>query len=386
MKPWPFVLEDNVAVVTTLPDFASLFGRRPDASADAPGRVNLIGEHTDYNGGFVLPTPVPQRTRAELARRSDGRVRAWSAGWSRGVELEEYALGEESKQRAWIDYAQGVTVVLRAAGHALAGFDLRLTSDVPGGSGLASSAALEVAVLRVLRAAFALPIDDVTLAQLGQKCEREFVGAPVGIMDQMVASLGVEGVALFLDTRTLGTEAVAIPAGAALVVIDSGVKHEIAHGEYRTRRAECERAAALLGVPELRDVVGRDLPRVAELPDPLNRRARHVVTENARVIETVAAMKASDLARVGELFAASHASMRDDYQVSVPEVDALVQAAAADPAVFGARLTGGGFGGAIVALARAGDEAAAARRIGERYAADTGRQGTVLLPQGHRSL
>jgi galactokinase len=367
-------------VVTNLPDFASLFGRRPDVSADAPGRVNLIGEHTDYNGGFVLPTPVPQRTRAELARRSDGRVRAWSAGWSRGVATEAYALGEESRQRAWIDYVQGVTAVLRAAGHALAGFDLRLTSDVPGGSGLASSAALEVAVLRVLRAAFALPLDEVTLAQLGQKAEREFVGAPVGIMDQMVASLGVEGAALFIDTRTLGTETVAIPAGAALVVIDSGVKHEIAHGEYRTRRAECERAAALLGVPELRDVAGRDLPRVAELPDPLNRRARHVVTENARVIEAVAAMKAGDLARVGELFAASHASMRDDYEVSVPEVDALVQAAAADPAVFGARLTGGGFGGAIVALARSGQEAGAARRIVGRYAEATGRRGAILLP------
>ena len=378
--------EYHVAVVTDLPDFASLFGRRSETSAAAPGRVNLIGEHTDYNGGFVLPTPVPQRTRVELARRSDGRVLACSLGWSHDGQPVEYALGEESPRRAWIDYVQGVTTVLRAAGHTIAGFDLRLRSEVPAGSGLASSAALLVAVLRALRIAFALAIDDVTLARLAQKAEREFVGAPVGIMDQMVASLGVEGAALFLDTRTLGTELVAIPSGAALVVIDSGVKHEIAHGEYRTRRAECEQAAALLGVPELRDVSARDLSRLAALPEPLSRRARHVVTENARVLEAVVAMKAGDLARVGALFDASHASMRDDYQVSVPEVDTLVRAAAADPAIFGARLTGGGFGGAIVALARAGEEAGAARRISERYAKETGRQGTVLLPQSHRSL
>jgi galactokinase len=371
-------------VVTDLPDFASLFGRRPETSAAAPGRVNLIGEHTDYNGGFVLPTPVPQRARGELARRNDGRVRAHSAGWDREAALAEYVIGKESPRRAWIDYVQGVTTVLSAAGHAIAGFDLRLTSDVPAGSGLASSAALLVAVLRVLRTAFALPIDDVTLAKLAQKAEREFVGAPVGIMDQMVASLGVQGAALFLDTRTLGTEVIAIPPGAALIVIDSGVKHEIARGEYRTRLAECEQAAALLGVAELRDVSAHDLPRVAALPEPLDRRVRHVVTENARVLEAVVAMKAGDLARVGALFAASHASMRDDYEVSVPEVDALVQAAAADPAVFGARLTGGGFGGAIVAFARAGEEAEAARRISERYAKDTGRQGAVLLPQRHR--
>lgn len=362
-------------------DFASLFGRQPDVVADAPGRVNLIGEHTDYNGGFVLPAPVPQRTRAELGRRTDNRVRAWSAGWSRERALEEYALGTESPRRTWVDYVQGVTSVLRSAGHETSGFDLRLTSDVPGGAGLASSAALEVSVLRAIRSAFSMPIDDVTLAKLGQRAEREFVGAPVGIMDQMVASLGIEGAALFLDARTLETEVVAIPADAALIVIDSGVKHEIAHGEYRTRRAECERAAAALAVAELRDVRTEDLGRVDMLPEPLNRRARHVVTENARVLEAVRAMRAGDLARVGALFAASHASMRHDYEVSVPEVDALVRAAEADADVFGARLTGGGFGGAIVALARAGHERDAARRIGERYERLTGRRGTILLPR-----
>jgi galactokinase len=372
--------------MTGLPDFLSLFGRQPEVVADAPGRVNLIGEHTDYNGGFVLPTPVPQRTRAELAPRSDARVRVWSAGWSREASPAEYAIGEGSPRRAWVDYVQGVTTVLRAAGHAIGGFDLRLTSDVPAGSGLSSSAALLVSVMRALRVAFGLSLDDVTLAKLAQKAEREFVGAPVGIMDQMVASLGVEGAALFLDTRTLATEVVAIPPGAALVVIDSGVKHEIARGEYRTRRAECEQAAKLLGVTELRDVPASDLPRVARLPEPLDRRARHVVTENARVLEAVAAMKAGDLARLGALFSASHASMRDDYQVSCPEVDALVDAAAADAAIFGARLTGGGFGGAIVALARAGEGMDAARRISERYSVAAGRQGIVLLPPTRQSM
>jgi galactokinase len=367
-----------------VPGFAALYGSPPDAVADAHGRVNLIGEHTDYNGGFVLPTPVPQRTCAEVGRRSGARVRVWSEGFNTAAP-DEYQLGGEAPRRRWIDYVQGVTAILREAGHAPGGFDLRLTSDVPSGAGLASSAALEVAVLRALRAAFSLTIDDVALAKLGQRAEREFVGAPVGIMDQMVASLGVEGAALFLDTRTLETERIPLPAGSALVVIDSGVKHGHAHGEYRTRRSECERAAKALGVDELRDVGPADLDRVAALPAPLDRRARHVVTENARVIDAVAAMKAGDLARVGALFAASHASMRDDYEVSVPEVDALVEAAAADPDVFGARLTGGGFGGAIVALARAGTEHDAARRIADRYARTANRRGVVLLPKGLRA-
>ena len=356
--------------------FAALFGRSATVTADAPGRVNLIGEHTDYNQGFVLPTPIPQRTVAELAPRADERVRAASATLSGGVE--EYALGAETRGRGWLDYVQGLTWALRADGAVILGFDLRVTSSVPIGAGLASSAALEVAVLRALRAAFRLPLDDVELALLGQRAENDFVGARVGVMDQMVASLGADGRALLIDTRSLDCRSVPLPAGAELVVIDSGVAHTNRAGGYNARRAECERACALLGVTALRDLTVAD----AALPDPLARRVRHVVNENERVLAAAAALAAGDVARLGALLDASHASLRDDYEVSTPEVDLLVEAARAEPDVLGARLTGGGFGGAIVVLAHAGTGAAVGERITRRFTDRTGRSSTVLVPPG----
>jgi galactokinase len=199
-------------------------------------------------------------------------------------------------------------------------------------------------------------------------------------MDQMAASLADEQTALFLDTRSLAAERVPLPTDADLVVLDSGVAHRLAGGDYNTRRAECERACALLGVAQLRDLSEADLPRLDRLPEPLNRRARHVVTENARVLAAVQALRRGDLAALGALFYASHASQRDDYAVSVPEVDLLVELARAEPAVYGARLTGGGFGGAIVLLARAGAGAAVAARVAGAYAAQSGRRATVLVP------
>jgi galactokinase len=288
--------------------------------------------------------------------------------------------GTETPGRGWLDYVQGPWAELARRGLPAGGADIRIRSDVPSGAGLASSAALLVAVLRAARAAWQIDLDDVALALAAQRAEREFVGAPVGIMDQMVASLGRPGEALKIDTRTLATETVALPPDADLVVIDSGVTHGHAGGEYRIRRAECERAATLLGVGMLCELTPADLPRLAALDPPLDRRARHAVTDSARVVETVAALKAGDLARVGSLFAASHLSMRDDFEISTPEVDALVEAAAADRDVFGARLTGGGFGGSIVALARAGRGAAAAERIARAYHSRTGRQATPLVP------
>jgi galactokinase len=344
-------------------------------TAEAAGRVNLIGEHTDYNGGFVLPAAIPQRTRVELTPAPGRDADVFSATIG---ERQMYRVGDERPVRGWLDYVQGVTSVLVAAGHPLAGFRLRIESDVPLGSGLSSSAALEIALLRALRAAFSLPLTDEQLARLGQRAENEFVGAPVGIMDQMACMFADESHALFLDTRTLAHERIALPADAALLVINSGVAHQHAAGDYRTRRAECERAASLLGAAELRDVSIDDLPRIGRLPDPVARRARHVVTENARVHETVAALRAGDLPHVGELFAASHASMRDDFEVSVPAVDRLVAIASAQPEVYGARLTGGGFGGSIVAIVRPDS----ARAVADRIAAEYSRHGTatVLVP------
>jgi galactokinase len=357
------------------PTFEELFGTRPAVRTDAPGRVNLIGEHTDYNGGFVLPVAIPQRTRVEAAARHGSIVRLWSAQFADQAPYT-FALGDEERSGGWVDYVKGITRVLDGTG--ISGFDARIESDVPVGSGLSSSAALEVATGRALRQLFGLGLDDVALARVGQRAENDFVGAPVGIMDQMACSLADTSAALFLDTRSLAYERVPLPDGAGLIVIDSGIAHDHAAGNYRVRRAECDEAARLLGVTALRDVTAvTDLER---LPPPLDRRARHVVTENARVLQTVAALRAGDLARVGDLFGQSHASMRDDFAVSIPAIDVLVRIASAVQGVYGARLTGGGFGGAIVALA----DASAARRAADRtvaaYEKETGSRARRLVP------
>ncbi|HZF08327.1 MAG TPA: galactokinase [Thermoanaerobaculia bacterium] len=372
----------------TVPSFQDLYGRPSEIAASAPGRVNLIGEHTDYNGGYVLPLAIPQRTRAELARRTDRTVAAWSAEATpphpAATEPESYVLGEEERRGDWRDYLQGVTKILFEEGFALGGCNLRITSEVPVGSGLSSSAALTVTLLRALVQAFSLALDDVRLARLAQRVETDFVGAPVGVMDPMAASLADTAHALFLDTRSLAFERVPLPRGAGLVVVDSAIPHRHAAGaagEYRTRRQECEEAAQLLGVAQLRDLTAADLPRVARLPSPLDRRARHVLTEDERVLAAVAALRAGDLPALGQLLDASHASLRDDYEVSVEDVDRLVELARDETAVYGARLTGGGFGGSIVALARADAAREAGERIAGRYREWTGREGRLLVPE-----
>jgi galactokinase len=349
----------------------------------APGRVNLIGEHTDYNGGFVLPTAIPQQTHVTLGPRPDYQVVARSANSSPDGQ---YTLGGEQQRHDWLDYVQGVTWALAQAGHGpRTGFELDITSEVPLGGGVSSSAALEVSLLRAIRAAFSLELDDVRLALLGQKAENDFVGARCGIMDQMAASLADSHTALFLDTRSLEYEQIPLPGSADLVVIHSGVTHRIAHGEgvqseYNIRRAQCEEAALLLGVSQLRDANLADLSRAENLSETLKKRARHVITEDQRVLDAVGALKTSDMDRLGELFFASHASMRDDFEVSVVDVDRLVELGRADPDVFGARMTGGGFGGAVVMLVRAGQGQVAGERIARRYSEISGRQPTLLVP------
>jgi galactokinase len=345
-------------------------------TASAPGRVNLIGEHTDYNEGFVLPTPIPQRTTVELRERGDDRIVVWSR------ELDacaSYRLGEERRRGDWLDYVMGCTAVLREAGHRIAGSELRIVSDVPVGCGVSSSAALEIAVLRAFRDAYTLTTDDTRLALLGQRAEVHIVGAPVGAMDQLAVSLGSLGAALFIDLRTLEIRSLPLPP-ADLIVIASGVRHDHASGDYRVRRAECDEAARQLGVAALRDVGATELARLARLPPPLDRRARHVVTENARVLAAVRAIQDGDLRELGALLRAAHASMRDDFEASLPAIDRLVELANADRTIYGARLTGGGFGGSIVALAAPGEGASAADRIAARYGAETGLCPQVLLP------
>lgn len=348
-----------------LPTFVDLFGRPSTARADAPGRVNVIGEHTDYNDGFVLPAAIAHRTTAEIAPREGEEVRAWSDAIPEAGS-ETYRLGDEARRGGWIDYVQGVTHVLRAMGHPVGGFDLRVGSTVPVGAGVSSSAALEISLLRALREAFSLPLDDVTLARVGQRAEHEIVGARVGIMDQMAACFADQETALFIDTRSLTFERVALPPTMAIAVVHSGISHEHAGGEYGRRREECEQAARLLGAATLREVPLEALRDVARLPAPLGARARHVLTENDRVLRTVAALRAGDVDTAGQLVNESHRSLRDDFEVSLPAIDQLVALAREHPDTVGARLTGGGFGGSIIILTRHARAADVARDVVRR--------------------
>ncbi len=347
-------------------------------TARAPARVNLIGEHTDYNSGYVLPMPIPQQTTVHLASRSDGLVQLTSL--EQEGEPARYALGEEKPTKTWIDYIQGVTRALSTHDHVIGGFDATIESNVPMGAGLSSSAALEVAMLRALRSAFDLSLDDLEIARLGQEAEVDFVGVPVGIMDQMASSLGTQGSALLIDTRSLRTQEVRIPASLEVLVLASGVTHAHGTGDYRRRREECTRATQMLGVSSLRDLSLEDLKRMHRLEPVLARRVRHVLSENERVLRTVDALANEDVAELGALFAASHASMRNDFEISVPEIDLLVELGRSCEGVVAARLTGGGFGGSVVMLAERGKGVSAARNIAEQYAQKSGRDPTILLP------
>jgi galactokinase len=350
-----------------------------EVSADAPGRVNLIGEHTDYHDGYVLPMVIPQRTRARITRRVDRLVRASSS--SLGGGWEEYEIGREAAGRGWLDYVQGVTATLARHGVMVPGFDVRIDSSIPVGAGVSSSAALDVSLLRALRLLLALELDDVTVARMAQSVETDFVGAPVGIMDPMASSLGRDGEALFLDTRSLAVERLPLPASIEIVVIHSGVTHAHAGGEYVTRRRESFDAAQRLGVSRLRDVDSTMMPRINALPGVLARRARHIVAENARVLEAAHALRAGDAERLGALLNESHISMRDDYETSTADIDVLVDIAQSQPSVYGARLTGGGFGGSIVAVVRAGLGERTATEISAEYRQRSSRSPVVLVPQ-----
>jgi galactokinase len=332
------------------PNFSSLFDKPFDISTSAPGRVNLMGDHTDYNGGYVLPSAIPLKTSAEMAKTQTMVVRVWSDEVYQ-KQPEHYVLGKESPQNNWLDYIQGISFVLRQDDHPLGGFDLKLSTNIPLGSGLSSSAALEISILKGLREVFHLNINDIKLAQLGQKAETDFVGAPVGIMDQMASCLAKENSALFLDTRTLSYEHVPLPNDCELVIIDSGISHHHATGGYKQRRKECHQACELLNVKFLTDLSVHDLEMIAQLPSPINRRVRHVILENERVKETVSALKNHNLGKLRELFYASHKSLSMDFEVSTPEIDALIEAASVQKNIIGGRLTGGGFGGSIVLLA-----------------------------------
>ena len=349
--------------------FYDVFGFAAQATANAPGRVNLLGEHTDYNDGFVLPTAIPQRTYIELARSPNNEYQLYAD------RLDEFVcyVPEQELPAGFSSYVFGCIRLLQLQGFPLTPVTMTISSDVPIGAGLSSSAALEVAVLRGLRKLFGFNLDDVEIAQIAQQAEIQFAHVRCGIMDQMASSLADVGHMLFLDTRTLQREILPLPANTELIVIDSGVPRSLATSEYNQRRSECEQAAALLGVSALRDV--DDLRRVAALPSPLKQRAHHVISENQRVLEAVGAISVE---RFGELMNASHASLRDDFAVSIPALDDLVDLLQRHPAVYGARLTGAGFGGACVALAKKNTHAAVTAEVMAAYTA-AGYHGKVLV-------
>ncbi|HEU4603565.1 MAG TPA: galactokinase [Steroidobacteraceae bacterium] len=349
--------------------FSDVFGHAPEVRAHAPGRVNLLGEHTDYNDGFVLPTTIPQLTRVELAKSRDDQFRFYSANLDESVAYVDGAAGPDGYAR----YVFGCIQVLKKRGEHIAPVELHIRSDVPMGGGLSSSAALEVAVLRALREAFRIQLDDVELAKLAQQAEIEYAGVRCGILDQMATSLGDAKHMLFLDTRTLERKLLPLPLGAELVVIDSGIARTLATSGYNERRAQCEEAARLLGVKALRDE--GDPMRANALPPPLDRRARHVITENARVLRAAQGVSAQEF---GELMNASHTSLRDDYEVSIEGLDRLVELLQKQPDVFGARLTGAGFGGACVALVKEGHGATVKQIVLTQYA-ELGYRGEALV-------
>lgn len=324
----------------------------------APGRVNLIGEHTDYNDGFVMPAAIGLYCWVAIAPRSDRQLLLHSSNFSQSisVDLDDPALARRDQ---WTDYVVGTAVALEQDGYRLRGADILISGEIPFGSGLSSSAAIEVATGYALLDNAGLPVDLTRLALACRRGENEFVGARVGIMDQFISAHGREGHALMLDCRSLNFKLLPIPQEVSLAICNTGVKHSIAGGEYNQRRAQCEEgvrllSAALPAIRALRDVSPAQLEQHKQLlPELIYRRCRHIVTENDRVQQAAAALSAGDLAKFGALMAASHRSLRDDYEVSCRELDIMVEIADAQPGLIGARMTGGGFGGCTVNLVRA---------------------------------
>ena len=314
-------------------------------NTSAFGRVNLIGEHTDYNLGLALPMTLPIKVTVQAALRSDWQIAVRSGAFPEDglVTFEAGAWGREDR---WTDYVRAASALMAREGIFEHGASLTIASDIPPGAGLASSAALCVALVNALAGLGGVSLEPLRAAKLARAIETDFVGAPVGLMDQ-IAAQGRPGGAQLIDFHDESVTPVTVPSALHVEIVDSGLRHENRAGGYAERRAECTRACELLGVASLREVDG-DIASVDRLPDPLARRVRHVITENQRVRDAVDALERADFARFGEILTASHRSLRDDFDVSLPAIDAIVDRAIQTPGVLGARLTGGGFGGAVL--------------------------------------
>ncbi len=329
------------------------FGGTPTLVVQSPGRVNLIGEHTDYNDGFVLPMAIDRSAWIALRPRTDRQVAVYSLDFNESASIHLDQLEKPQGEVSWVDYLTGMAWVLDEAGYAVNGWDGVLAGDVPVGAGLSSSAAVEMVTARAFLALSNTAWAAGTMAKLGQKTENQWVGVNSGIMDQMISAAGKRGHALLIDCRTLETRSLPVPDGCAVVVLDTATRRGLVGTAYNERRAQCEAAARHFGVTALRDVT-IDLfdSRANELDDVIRRRARHVVTENARTLAAADAMTANDANRLGKLMVESHVSLRDDFEVSSPALNAIVEISLATWGCVGARMTGGGFGGCAVALVR----------------------------------
>jgi galactokinase len=364
--------------------FEQIFGAKPEVAMRAPGRVNLIGEHTDYNDGFVLPAAIDRFVWFAGRRRADRRVRAYALDFEAQAEFPLDHLTRD-EQLPWSNYLRGVSKLLEADGHTLPGADIVYGGDVPREAGLSSSAAVEVGAAALWQGLAGFGADPVYLAKLARRAENEFVGVPCGIMDQFVSALGKQDHALFLDCRDLTHRHVPLPSDVKIIVANSGVKRALAQSEYEVRLKQCRQAVAQLGtaglaVKSLRDVDEEDLEMAAStLTEVLLKRARHVVTENRRVREAARALEEGDLERVGELMNQSHESLRDDYEVSSRELDVLVELALRQPGALGARMTGAGFGGSTVNLVRESYAGGFAEAVGRNYQEVFGRSAEVYL-------
>jgi len=365
-------------------EFQTLYGREPRLFR-APGRVNLIGEHTDYNGGFVLPIAIEYATTVAAAAREDRRIRVRSLNLNQESEIDLDA-PEQKLRGSWIDYVEGIARILERENGKLRGADLLISSEVPTGAGLSSSAALEISVGLALSKISGQTVDKVKLALIGQAAEHEFVGARVGIMDQFISALGEKEHALLIDCRSLEAEQIPFAAEDFVIVIcDSKVKHKLASSEYNTRRAECEKGVEILRkflpeITELRDVSIKDFEKYkTHLPEIIRKRCRHVVTENKRTIAGAEALKHAELAVFGMLMWESHLSLRDDYEVSCKELDLLVSISANCEGVLGARMTGGGFGGSTVNLVKRENLTEFTEKISIEYERQTNIKSSVYI-------
>ncbi|WP_264289413.1 galactokinase [Duffyella gerundensis] len=333
--------------------FNEQFGYQPTHTIQAPGRVNLIGEHTDYNDGFVLPCAIDYQTVISCAKRDDRQVRVIAVDYDN--QQDHFSLDEpilSLPEPMWANYVRGVVKHMQQRCPEVGGVDMVISGDVPQGAGLSSSASLEVAVGTVLQQLWHLPIDGAAVAVNGQEAENQFVGCNCGIMDQLISALGKQDHAMLLDCRTLGTRPVPMPDNVTVVIINTNFRRSLVGSEYNTRRQQCETGARFFSQPALRDVDINQFKAVEnELDADVAKRVRHVLTENARTLEAADALSKGDLKRMGELMAESHASMRDDFEITVPPVDTLVEIVKAEIGDRGGvRMTGGGFGGCVVAL------------------------------------